>query len=580
MSDSEGEVEVEVLPTKEELMKWKKPDLQEWLSVRGEKKTGNKSVLVGRILRLIETGKDSDDVSDEECANTATATAPDFNSVQNWEKLQTTHIPGIREQDIENYFIYRKHPLGNRKINCQRQFTKSKKFSAEQYLFDIAFSGINSESDYCYFKSKCKPSMKGAVLVGPAGQCANNYSLWVRVVKKTGQVDAAYCDCKAGDSGVCSHVGGLLHYLVKVSNPCTGATCSWDRPRDIAVKPAPARICDINMSANMSQPLKPYPGIFQAGPCSDPDIFLADLLKCLGDVNPSCVLYQTLCAEKTGFHEFLDQFKPDINYADWVDMASAVSVDRFETFVEKLVITKDQADVINEATRGQALNAQWVQARTLLITSSNFGTVIKRKENTAPDNLVRRLRGYTSMPNTKPIKHGRNNEENARIAYARLHRKNCHDSDLKVEEAGLRVSSSAPFLGTSVDGVVSCKKCGNGVLEIKCPYGSNTDMWRNMTPEQCCRTTSKFFCSIEGHDVKLNRTHQYFYQVQGQLEISDVEWCDFVVWTRKGVSVERINRDKELWANSMQPKLKAFYLKGIVPELFTGRLMRGKSLYE
>ena len=37
-------------------------------------------------------------------------------------------------------------------------------------------------------------------------------------------------------------------------------------------------------------------------------------------------------------------------------------------------------------------------------------------------------------------------------------------------DSGLVVRSDYPYLGASPDGVVSCACCGNGVVEVKCPY--------------------------------------------------------------------------------------------------------------
>jgi hypothetical protein len=47
------------------------------------------------------------------------------------------------------------------------------------------------------------------------------YTLHIVLTKETGSVQFASCNCKAGLSGVCSHVGGLLFTVVKIKNSCT-----------------------------------------------------------------------------------------------------------------------------------------------------------------------------------------------------------------------------------------------------------------------------------------------------------------------------------------------------------------------
>ena len=45
---------------------------------------------------------------------------------------------------------------------------------------------------------------------------ASQYTLHIILTKETGSMQFASCNCKAGLSGVCSHVGGLL-FTVKIT---------------------------------------------------------------------------------------------------------------------------------------------------------------------------------------------------------------------------------------------------------------------------------------------------------------------------------------------------------------------------
>ena len=42
------------------------------------------------------------------------------------------------------------------------------------------------------------------------------------------------------------------------------------------------------------------------------------------------------------------------------------------------------------------------------------------------------------------------------------------------------------------------------------------------------------------------KQHAYYWQVQGQLLMSGLDWCDFVVCAQDDISVERIYRDPEV----------------------------------
>ena len=144
-------------------------------------------------------------------------------------------------------------------------------------------------SELCYIKGHCKPSMRTTVQVGNKGQTSTYYSLHVCLAKSTGHILSAYCNCKAGEAGLCAHVGGLLFSLVNIKNACTTKQCTWTEPRHIARKPSPKKVHEVRFTnpGSKEDKLRPYPDVFQAGPCKDPDVFLADLLIGLGLVNPN-----------------------------------------------------------------------------------------------------------------------------------------------------------------------------------------------------------------------------------------------------------------------------------------------------
>ena len=65
----------------------------------------------------------------------------------------------------------------------------------------------------------------------------------------------------------------------------------------------------------------------------------------------------------------------------------------------------------------------------------------------------------------------------------------------------------------------------------------------------------KFFVSELGTCAyKLKRAHAYYTQVQGQMGCTGAQWCDFVVYTKKGMSIERIAFDRGYWVE-LQEKL-------------------------
>jgi hypothetical protein len=127
-------------------------------------------------------------------------------------------------------------------------------------------------------------------------------------------------------------------------------------------------------------------------------------------------------------------------------------------------------------------------------------------------------------------------------------------------------------IGASPDGFVSCMCCGDGLVEIKCPYSLKSE-----TLEGCEKKV--YFLNA---DKTLKSGHKYMYQVQTQLLVSGKDFCDFVVWTEKECSIQRILPDQDKFTEIVQ-KSRVYFLEVILPEI-TGNLItrecekRGTSL--
>lgn len=100
-----------------------------------------------------------------------------------------------------------------------------------------------------------------------------------------------------------------------------------------------------------------------------------------------------------------------------------------------------------------------------------------------------------------------------------------------------------------------------------------------MSPEEACSRVKGFFCKLHNGKVTLQKNHKYYYQIQGALGITGRKWCDFVVWTPQGVSIERIRFDDDFW-KSMVPKLEQFFDTAVLPELAAPQLPNGRPIIE
>lgn len=66
----------------------------------------------------------------------------------------------------------------------------------------------------------------------------------------------------------------------------------------------------------------------------------------------------------------------------------------------------------------------------------------------------------------------------------------------------------------------------------------------------------------------MDKKHAYYLQVQCQIFVTGVAYCDFVVWTIKAIFIERMLPDSDLWESCLE-KVKQFFLRGVLPELLS-----------
>ncbi|XP_077512016.1 uncharacterized protein LOC144122934 [Amblyomma americanum] len=213
---------------------------------------------------------------------------------------------------------------------------------------------------------------------------------------------------------------------------------------------------------------------------------------------------------------------------------------------------------LQRATSKQSGSTVWKQERRKRLTASLFGAICKRKPTagcgrTVGDILCKEI-------TSEAIRNGKDHEC---LALKQIE----NECNVVVKECGLFVDQESPFLGASPDGLI-----GEDVLvEVKCPYSA-----RHLTPLEGVRA-KKITCCEENKNgrLQLKTNSNYWYQVQGQLNIARRRKCLFVLWTKKGISTEVISRNQSFWEDEMLPRLKKFYMHCLLPELVDPRRSRG-----
>src|SRR5579863_7707284 len=198
------------------------------------------------------------------------------------------------------------------------------------------------------------------------------------------------------------------------------------------------------------------------------------------------------------------------------------------------MISKAERDEIEMKTRGQRDNPAWIEARKNRLTASTFASICKSRDVKATAKALEKNKDRPLY--TKAVLYGQKTESIAIKAYQQV-------TGINVTPCGLFVNLEHSYIAASPDGVTS----DGGIIEVKCPYSA-----REMTVAEAEKKIKNFYIK----DGKLKRTHDYYYQIQGELHCTGAKYCNFIVYTSKDILVERIYPDNELWESKIFPSLE------------------------
>lgn len=220
-----------------------------------------------------------------------------------------------------------------------------------------------------------------------------------------------------------------------------------------------------------------------------------------------------------------------------------------DDFIDKLAVDEEKINNIEFETRGQANSDLWKAERKYRFTASNFYAISHRQRN---HDTFSRTNMYPKQFRSAATAHGIKYEPVALHEYQRYMDK--QGTPVTVFKCGLVVDMNEPVLGCTPDSKVIDSGCTEpfGIAEVKCPHSKFL-----VTPKDAC-SDPNFCCIHTDAHCKLKTHHQYYYQVQGQLGITGTKWCDFIIYTQKGMSIERITLNNEFWRDLKQ-KLSTYY---------------------
>jgi hypothetical protein len=412
----------------------------------------------------------------------------------------------------------------------------------------LKFIRATEKDDVTFLKSQCHAEMKKHV------------SYWIDIsIASDGTILEGQCDCAAGmgPKAHCKHICALLYALhdftcngkLFLQTTCTQELQSFHKVKPFLASPLKAdiviprnSITDASGSSRNSLPLNYDPRNEQFINLPGYNAFVRNLVlnycyqSPLGDASmPITQLYAPA-----------NPYALELDHQYFAKCITDKQLD--DLFVT--AITPEAIASIERRTRGQADNKTWLDERCLRLQASNYGKICKCTNRTDKYELAKRFTMHNDLSKVPAIVYGKANESTALLKYEEYSKK-------KVHNCGIFVCKKYSYLAASPDAIVD----DDLIVEIKCPYSARNQIITNVT-------VPYMQAVVEGDRtvLKLDMSHDYYYQIQGQLLASERSQCDFVVFTQKDFCVTRIDKN-QTFIDQMVEKLTVFFNEYFKPAL-------------
>ena len=221
------------------------------------------------------------------------------------------------------------------------------------------------------------------------------------------------------------------------------------------------------------------------------------------------------------------------------------------------MITKVDVNAIQQRTTMQVDETEWFEQRKTRLTASINNKLKHPKTERGLKTLAKNI-VYSKTITNKTLQYklnfGRYHEPIALAQYERYKKSKNHS--VQIEKVGLVIDYANYVLGASPDAKIIDTSEANpyGIIEIKC-----SEEYKENDPRDICFISKNPCIELIENQICLKKTHSYYDQVQMQLALTTQSWCDFVLYTNKGLVIDRILYDEKHWYD-LREKLLNFYL--------------------
>ena len=386
----------------------------------------------------------------------------------------------------------------------------------------------------------------------------NPPTTWV-LAEIGGKVLSAHCNRMSGLGEASSHIGAILFYCRAATEKkvtVTGEKAYWVLPsnREVSYK----EVSDIDFSCpNTSKTYAPGPEKkIKEVPSSTPTEIELQYFFCklnlskikpaiLSLVPPYNVQYKPKSIQDVYPQVLSELYEPEcisLNYRGLLVKSKELT----------FTVSVSQQAAVESATRKQSASRVWFRFRTGHITASKMHSILHTNSAMPSISLIKSICYPESYRfSVEATKWGCQHEKLALDAYRVMKEK--QHLNLRMVNYGLFISTDDPFIGAAPDSLISCDCCGEGCVEVKCPY-----CIRNNTIDEAPSNCDPKFCIQSGYP--------YYAQIQTQMNVCNRKYCDFFMRTEKDYFCQRVMQDKDIWKTYVE-KAELVFRNGVLPEI-------------
>lgn len=83
-------------------------------------------------------------------------------------------------------------------------------------------------------------------------------------------------------------------------------------------------------------------------------------------------------------------------------------------------------------------------------------------------------------------------------------------------------------------------------------------VYQNVTPHEACNDNHYHLFSDSDNQVRLKLSSPWYTQIQCQLGVCNLSWCDFVFFTKRRIVIDRITFDPDFYVKIIEKSTKFF----------------------